>query len=606
MPTSAQQVVREPQVTALPASPTAPPPSTASPTSTPTRRPSTVHAVQPGETLIAIALQYDLSLEELLAANDLLDPDLLRIGQKIIIPKEGEAGAELADATAEPIATPTVRLSVSVGPGMRFACSANSRVHPIVLPAEPIQLLTANDMLYLVADGRLYGLPIEQVLRQPTLLPVELTPADGRIGDIIIEELVYATVDPQSGDLLLLDKSNDIYRYMAEGEWRVEILAAPIPGQFPDPQYLALAMLDDDLYVLDADLSHIWQFKPGATLPETYFVGGALADAMDMTFIQEGPQRGDLYVLTRAGRVVYIPAGAPGRTISQPDLPVTWPAQILSLDGRAVIVDGDTRTVAPPNWSQAGDSPALGLRFEQMQRLRSVVQAGDTLFAIAGPNLYLADLPALDVANDDECPPVALDDTLYFHGESIANLLTEFALPFPNAVLPNRPRSYPGARRLYRFGIHTGMDLYANDAGGLGFGSPVSAIADGTVLLVDHDYVPISAEEFDAALAQTEAEHRTNDELFELFMGRQVQLDHGRRVASYYGHLDSTAPALSEDGSVLQGATLGTVGVTGTSGGAYGYTDGSHLHYEIWIGDRYLGQGLSLYETMRLWQAIFE
>jgi murein DD-endopeptidase MepM/ murein hydrolase activator NlpD len=241
-----------------------------------------------------------------------------------------------------------------------------------------------------------------------------------------------------------------------------------------------------------------------------------------------------------------------------------------------------------------------------MQRLRSVAFHDSTLFAVAGPQLLTADLGALSSDGEQVCPAVTLDDTLYFHGESIARLLTEFDLPFPNAVLPDRPRSYPGARRLYRFGIHTGMDLYANDAGGLGFGSPVSAIADGTVLRVDHDYAPIRPAAFDAALAQTEAQHRTDDELFELFMGRQVQLDHGRRIASYYGHLNSTAPALSVGGLVLQGAAIGTVGVTGTSGGAYGHTDGAHLHYEIWINDRYLGQGLTLFETMRLWQAIFE
>jgi murein DD-endopeptidase MepM/ murein hydrolase activator NlpD len=597
--------VREPQIATLtPVRETNPAAVAAAGVTTPTpaARPRTaVHAVQPGETLIAIALRYEITVEALAQANGLLDPDLLRIGQKLIIPLDGIVPG--ADSPATP-ATEPQPLNVAL-PAMRFACPVTSEVRPILLPADPIRLLVVDEMLYLIADGALYGLPVADVVEQESILPIYLSPADGRVGDVLIEELVYLTLDEATGDLLLLDKSNDIYRYAREGVWSVEILARPIPGQFPDPQYLALAHLDDDVYVLDADLSHIWRFKPGAELPETYYVGGEIGDGVDMTIVTDGPDRGTIYVLTRAGRVVMIPAGAYGRNIIAPEIPVTWPAQILVMDQQVMVVDGESRTMTALAADQSGEVFSMGYRFSAMQRLRSVARAEEWLLAVAGDALMLTGLDA-PAGDDGDCPPVMVDDALYFHGEKLDQLLAGYALPFPNATLPDRPRSYPGARRLYRYGIHTGMDLYANDAGGLGFGSPVRAIAEGEVVRIDHDYEPLTPAQFEAAIDQAEAEHRTNPELFELFMGRQVQLQHDVQVKSIYGHLDSTAATLNVGDEIQEGTPIGTVGLSGTSAGAYGYTDGVHLHYEIWIGDRYLGEGLSLYETMRIWQAIFD
>ncbi len=45
-----------------------------------------VYVVQPGDTLIRIAARYQVSVEELAKANDLADPNLIRVGQELIIP----------------------------------------------------------------------------------------------------------------------------------------------------------------------------------------------------------------------------------------------------------------------------------------------------------------------------------------------------------------------------------------------------------------------------------------------------------------------------------------------------------------------------------------
>lgn len=48
-----------------------------------------MHIVRSGETLYSIALNYGLGTEDLIEANDLLDPDRLDVGQEILVPRGG-------------------------------------------------------------------------------------------------------------------------------------------------------------------------------------------------------------------------------------------------------------------------------------------------------------------------------------------------------------------------------------------------------------------------------------------------------------------------------------------------------------------------------------
>lgn len=64
---------------------------TAAPTAVanPTPEPVTadgVHVVEAGELLGGIAARYGVSLDAIVAANDLADPNLLHIGQELVIP----------------------------------------------------------------------------------------------------------------------------------------------------------------------------------------------------------------------------------------------------------------------------------------------------------------------------------------------------------------------------------------------------------------------------------------------------------------------------------------------------------------------------------------
>lgn len=63
---------------------------TPEPTATPAPTPTPViYIVQPGDTLLGIALQYDVTVDGLQAINGVLSPETLQIGQRLIIPVGG-------------------------------------------------------------------------------------------------------------------------------------------------------------------------------------------------------------------------------------------------------------------------------------------------------------------------------------------------------------------------------------------------------------------------------------------------------------------------------------------------------------------------------------
>ena len=71
------------------ATPTPNPTPTATPVARPTPTPTPlVYAMQEGDTLSGIAARFGLTVEELVQANRLVDPDSLQIGQQLTIPSE--------------------------------------------------------------------------------------------------------------------------------------------------------------------------------------------------------------------------------------------------------------------------------------------------------------------------------------------------------------------------------------------------------------------------------------------------------------------------------------------------------------------------------------
>jgi murein DD-endopeptidase MepM/ murein hydrolase activator NlpD len=147
------------------------------------------------------------------------------------------------------------------------------------------------------------------------------------------------------------------------------------------------------------------------------------------------------------------------------------------------------------------------------------------------------------------------------------------ALPTDVDLLPNAPRSYRG-------GWHEGIDFPA-DAG-----TPVLAVAAGTVVRVDRSYLEWDSASQQIALDEAVQLGYTPEATLDRIRGRQVWIDHGRGVVSRYAHLAAVAD-LSVGAIVDRGAIVGQVGSSGYPEG------GPHLHLEIRVGSSYLGDGLS-------------
>ena len=96
-PTPSPEAATPTPTTAADTTPTAAPTSTPVPTTVPTPVPTEAapsektHVVQAGENLFRIALHYGMSHQALAAANGIINPDLINIGQRLTIPAEGTA-----------------------------------------------------------------------------------------------------------------------------------------------------------------------------------------------------------------------------------------------------------------------------------------------------------------------------------------------------------------------------------------------------------------------------------------------------------------------------------------------------------------------------------
>jgi LysM repeat protein len=112
---------------AQPATPGATSPATAQPVASPTPSGPLMYTVQAGDTLLAIARVYDISVEELMAANGLTDPNVLQVGQTLIVPFPTPTGNPPAETPAEssppaePLPTPLPTLTPSGPPLVEIA-----------------------------------------------------------------------------------------------------------------------------------------------------------------------------------------------------------------------------------------------------------------------------------------------------------------------------------------------------------------------------------------------------------------------------------------------------------------------------------------------------
>jgi LysM repeat protein len=100
---------------------------TPAPTNTPAPTPTpAVHIIQPGDTLLGIALQYGVTLDELYQVNGVLKPELLQIGQAVVIPVPGSVGKPTNNNSGAVIAPTQPPLPVQVEHAARYQTPVGS------------------------------------------------------------------------------------------------------------------------------------------------------------------------------------------------------------------------------------------------------------------------------------------------------------------------------------------------------------------------------------------------------------------------------------------------------------------------------------------------
>ena len=179
--------------------------------------------------------------------------------------------------------------------------------------------------------------------------------------------------------------------------------------------------------------------------------------------------------------------------------------------------------------------------------------------------------------------------------------LRGFIWPIVGGCLPKGDQLMPNAPRDYRQGVHEGVDFYPVDnCTAIAKGTPVVAAKDGVVIRSDLEYRDLDA----GALARFMADP-ASEASFDAFRGRQVWIDHGKGVVTRYCHLSGVAPGIVPGARVKAGQEIAYVGESGTPESVTNPGSENHLHWELRVGDSFIGKGLPKDEVRRLYQAAF-
>jgi murein DD-endopeptidase MepM/ murein hydrolase activator NlpD len=197
--------------------------------------------------------------------------------------------------------------------------------------------------------------------------------------------------------------------------------------------------------------------------------------------------------------------------------------------------------------------------------------------------------------------------------EKIERLFSGLICPIKGAKISYLDYHLPGSPRVYRSGIHQGLDFFSASSGvEIQAGTPVHAVQAGEVIRADHNYRSLSSEEIEKLhrYLQKYQSHSQKplsyEEGLDKLRGRQVWLKHPRGIISKYCHLQSIPDNLQVGEKVFQGEVIGYVGSSGTLDGALNKPYAAHLHFELWYDDYFVGKDLPSQETRQLLSKILQ
>jgi len=183
----------------------------------------------------------------------------------------------------------------------------------------------------------------------------------------------------------------------------------------------------------------------------------------------------------------------------------------------------------------------------------------------------------------------------------LSDLLRGFTYPIQGGCLPSSDLLMPNAPREYRKGIHEGVDFYNSDnCTRINKGTTAVAAKAGRVVRADLNYTDLTP----AELAKDDA-NPTSEEALDSYRGRQVWVDHANGIVTRYAHLSGIAPGITVGTTVAQGQPVGYVGESGTPASITDPGTEYHLHWELRVGDSFLGKGLPATQVRSLYKTLF-
>jgi LysM repeat protein len=246
------------------------------------------------------------------------------------------------------------------------------------------------------------------------------------------------------------------------------------------------------------------------------------------------------------------------------------------------------------------------------------IQDGDSVYGLALRfNTTVEEIVALNGLNDIE--NIGVGEILLIPGDPPSDLPSPrvtavpqnpigsgYLFPIGGSCLPNADNLMPNAPREYRAGIHEGVDFYTGyNCAPVQDGTPVLAVKFGTIIRADHDFVEMTPEKLDEILNRSKAQGYTDTEALDLFRGRQVWLDHGNGITTRYCHLSDIPPEIQVRSQVEGGVVIGYAGESGTPEAITNPGSEIHLHFEIRVGDSFLGAGLDPDQVRTVYDDVF-
>lgn len=212
---------------------------------------------------------------------------------------------------------------------------------------------------------------------------------------------------------------------------------------------------------------------------------------------------------------------------------------------------------------------------------------------------------------EEQLPPIlvaAAGSRSFAEWSAIAAALAPSILPPSDCGTPlDEPESLPNSERSYRGGVHLGIDFICEE-----YGHDAIAALPGRVVMANNSFVDPTPEERAIVLQTARDLGYTPPWTLAMLYGRFVVIDHGivdgaGHVVTLYAHLDRVDETIRPGLLVEVGARIGEIGNIGTATAA---SDGDrprsiHLHWDIYVGTGFLGQGLSASETSDVYRTLF-